>query len=42
MDQLDGNIEELSNPFGGGYSADAMRYQSQILGNSWEKNCIKR
>jgi len=36
------SIKELSNPFGGGYSADTMGYQSQILGNSWEKNCMKR
>jgi len=36
------NIKELSNPFGDDYSADTMEYQSQILGNSWEKNCIKK
>jgi len=36
------SIKELSNPFGGGYS-DTMEYQfHQILGNSWEKNYIKR
>jgi len=34
------NIKELSNPFGDGYSADMKGYQSQILGNSWEKNWI--
>jgi len=33
---------ELNNLFGGSYSADTMGYQFQILGNSWEKNCIKR
>jgi len=33
-------MKELSNLFGSGYSAVTMRYQSQILGNSWEKNCI--
>jgi len=36
------SIKELSNLFGDGYSADMMEYQPQILGNSWEKNCIKR
>jgi len=34
------SIKELSNPPGDGYSADTMGYQSQILGKSWEKNCI--
>jgi len=34
------SIKELSDPFGGGYSADTMGYQFQILSNSWKKNCI--
>jgi len=34
--------KELSNSFGGDYSADTIGYQSQILGNSFEKNCVKR
>jgi len=28
------SIKELSNLFGGGYSADTMEYQSQIFSNS--------
>jgi len=34
------SIKELSNPFGGDYSADMMKYHSQVPSNSWEKNCI--
>jgi len=30
------------DPFGGGYSADTMGHQSQILGNSWEKRLHKK
>jgi len=35
------SIKELS-PFGGDYFIDKMGYQTQILGNLWKKNYIKR
>jgi len=35
------SIKELNNSFGSDYSVDTMEYQSQILDNSWKKNCMK-